>query len=547
MMLKIHHRDDLISLCQENCIDLIPFDDGHVPLNFTKTTAAPVTETSTSIGESSLIARRRPVAVAAAAAAVSNANQTSECNCTHGSNSSSTTATTNTTTTTTTPMSSNTNTSSMLHVVEDALPQELADEIYLTTIVSSPESMPSRGTAMDSGGTSTSPQRFFNGAPWGEYVTMKEARERAEDLLQQLRQATTAPNFPLKSTYPCPKLHARTRKEIALDAVAHFFILRIPDALIDTTSLAHGVAVWVLAADVQSEVEYHIDYAELVRYEYNITYPPLYGATVHCSRLWSSSNTTTTNNNRETDRADNPNNTIVGGEFVAFMEGFPHYERHGYKGKKLPVEVEYSSSSTSTNDIRVVPYKFNQGILLHGEIPHSSTPIQSIEPRTIPRVIMGFNVFDTVVGPLVAIAPEHSSAFNRRIKMYQMIASSTNNCSNRFDLNFILNNKPLAKLLVQAKREKMKRQFQQDQQLLHDCIQQLYEEHKKVVKRTTSSEDTPDLDSLADFDDLVTKHIFDYISHRMENKKFETADILYAINKFRTERESFIFIKRNLV
>jgi hypothetical protein len=214
------------------------------------------------------------------------------------------------------------------------------------------------------------------------------------------------------------------------------------------------------------------------------------------------------------------------------MEGLPHYERHGYKAKKLPVEVDYSSSSS--NDIRVVPYKFNQGILLHGEIPHLSTPIQSIEPSIIPRVIMGFNVFDTVVGPLVAIAPEHSSAFNLRIKMYQMIASSTNNCSNRFDLNFILNNKPLAKLLVQAKREKMKRQFQKDQQLLHDCIQQLYEEHKTVVKRTTSSEDAHYLDSLSE-------HIFDSLSHRMGNKKFESADILYAINKFRSERESLMF------
>jgi hypothetical protein len=497
-MVKIHHRDDLISLCQENCVDLIPFDDGHLPLNFTQTTAAPVTET-TSVGESSLIARRRP-------AAVSNANQTS----------------------TTTTMSSST---SLLHVVEDALPQELADEIYLTTIVSSPESTASRRRqpANGSGGT-TSRQRFFNGAPWGEYVTMKEARARAEDLL--LRRATTTPNYPLKTTCHCPKLHTRTRKEIAVDAVAQFFILRIPDVVMDTTSLAHGVAVWVLAADVQSEVEYHIDYAELVRYEYNITYPPLYGATVHCSRLWSSSNSTTSNNNTDPERADHPSSTIVGGEFVAFMEGLPHYERHGYKAKKLPVEVDYSSSSS--NDIRVVPYKFNQGILLHGEIPHLSTPIQSIEPRIIPRVIMGFNVFDTVVGPLVAIAPEHSSAFNLRIKMYQMIASSTNNCSNRFDLNFILNNKPLAKLLVQAKREKMKRQFQKDQQLLHDCIQQLYEEHKTVVKRTTSSEDAHYLDSLSE-------HIFDSLSHRMGNKKFESADILYAINKFRSERESLMF------
>lgn len=463
------NRNDLIRLCQDNSIDLIPFDDGHVPLNFTQPTGT-ATANNNCVG---CIAR-----------------------------SSQTTTMSNT----------------MLHVIEDALPQELADEIFLTTTTSSPE-MTRRHSESDSADN----RPRFHGVPWGEYVTMKEALDRAEQLRRQ-----PAPQLhqPPQSTYHhCLKAHTtRTRKEIAVDAVAQFFILRIPDQ-VDWKLLAHGVAVWVLAADIQSEVEYHIDYAELVRYEYNIIYPPLYGATVHCSRLWSTNHISST----EQDRTDTPNNTIVGGEFVAFMEGFPHYERHGYKGRKLP--VDYSSSYS--NDIRVVPYKFNQGILLHGEIPHLSTPIQSIEPRTIPRVIMGFNVFDTVVGPFVAIAPEHSSAFNRRIKIYQMIASSTNNGSNRLDLNFILNNKPLAKLLVQAKREKLKRQFQQDQQLLQDCILQLYQDHKE---RATRSEVTP-LDSLSDFDDLViTQQIFDSLANRMENKKLEAADILYAINKFRSEK-----------
>jgi hypothetical protein len=33
-------------------------------------------------------------------------------------------------------------------------------------------------------------------------------------------------------------------------------------------------------------VEYYVDYAEVVRYETNLIYPPLYyGGTLHCSRL----------------------------------------------------------------------------------------------------------------------------------------------------------------------------------------------------------------------------------------------------------------------
>eukprot|EP00956_Cyclotella_meneghiniana_P020974 scaffold37642_cov96-Cyclotella_meneghiniana.AAC.6 len=49
---------------------------------------------------------------------------------------------------------------------------------------------------------------------------------------------------------------------------------------------AHGVAVWALSSKAGHSVQYHIDYAELLRYEYNVTVPPLWAGTVQCSEIW---------------------------------------------------------------------------------------------------------------------------------------------------------------------------------------------------------------------------------------------------------------------
>jgi hypothetical protein len=81
---------------------------------------------------------------------------------------------------------------------------------------------------------------------------------------------------------------ATKQHELAVDVVIHL--------LLDTArhvteedllhNRIHGVGVWVfLAAKEQPQVEYHVDYVELVRYETNLIYPPLYGGTLHCSRL----------------------------------------------------------------------------------------------------------------------------------------------------------------------------------------------------------------------------------------------------------------------
>ena len=39
--------------------------------------------------------------------------------------------------------------------------------------------------------------------------------------------------------------------------------------------------MWLIASSLSDEVAYHIDYAEILRYQTNIIHPPLYGATLH--------------------------------------------------------------------------------------------------------------------------------------------------------------------------------------------------------------------------------------------------------------------------
>ena len=72
-------------------------------------------------------------------------------------------------------------------------------------------------------------------------------------------------------------------------------------------------AVWCLSSGVTNEVEYHIDYAELYRYETHIIQPPLFAGTCHLSPFTS-------------------NNDMIGGDFMANIRGLDHYLKFGYKG-----------------------------------------------------------------------------------------------------------------------------------------------------------------------------------------------------------------------
>jgi hypothetical protein len=67
-----------------------------------------------------------------------------------------------------------------------------------------------------------------------------------------------------------------------------------------------------LASGLTNEVEYHIDYAELYRYETNIIQPPLFAGTFHVSPFHNSED-------------------IVGGDFMVNIKGLEHYKKFGYK------------------------------------------------------------------------------------------------------------------------------------------------------------------------------------------------------------------------
>jgi hypothetical protein len=130
----------------------------------------------------------------------------------------------------------------------------------------------------------------------------------------------------------------------------------------DDFNLAHGVAVWALSAPIGSQVPYHLDYAEQVRYESNIIVPPVLAGTLQCSPIHSSSNDT----------------TMIGGDFVVYAknDGLQHYQTFGYKGMKktlLPefnsipinndtVDVDDSDSSQQQHWMRI-PYRYNRMII----------------------------------------------------------------------------------------------------------------------------------------------------------------------------------------
>lgn len=203
-----------------------------------------------------------------------------------------------------------------------------------------------------------------------------------------------------------------TRHALAREAVAQFFLQTIPvrpgslsvtlapdppprhESLYQLNNFlekAHGVAVWALSSHPGQSVQYHIDYAELLRYEYNVTVPPLFAGTIQCSELWNDGAGVDTPNVRNfIDECDgiheccghcrrarpmldttntlglgchqhrplrcsfdgihecgsicakpqlvtnphstNQNNIMRGGEFCVNLRGLEHYTEHGYKG-----------------------------------------------------------------------------------------------------------------------------------------------------------------------------------------------------------------------
>ena len=252
------------------------------------------------------------------------------------------------------------------------------------------------------------------GKPWGVYVTLQEALDSDDDDCTPARLAAM------------PTDDAR-QKAMAKCAVKHLYLRRAGAIIAADWDKIHGVAVWSLSAGVGSQVEYHIDYAELYRYETNVIYPPLYAGTLQLTPV--------------------EDGQIVGGEFAANMRGLDHYREFGYKGRvKMaatgtttapPLEAKdtgYGQGSggggsqtadlldTSSSAWMKVPYRCNRGIVHDGDLPHLSTKIEAL-PAHLRRVILGFNLFTHDVGPAAQRAPEHSEKFNATVKLYQTMAA----------------------------------------------------------------------------------------------------------------------------
>ena len=354
--------------------------------------------------------------------------------------------------------------------------------------------------------------------PWGTYVSMERIRQYRKQQQQQQQQR------PVKESFDAPISLNKDDKEarrdfLAVQAVDSFLRASLspqhtgdsysksgPHALqtfqtINTTSSTwskdtpeinhksltfwtesdldhlHGVAVWALGASVGSQVPYHLDYAEQVRYDTNRIVPPVLAGTLQC-----------------TTRA-----TIVGGTYCAHFQGLDHYQQHGYKGMKTARNQRNDTSllldtlETDAGWIQV-PYRGNRMIVQSGHLPHLSTPIEAIHTNPpcngTKRVIVGFNAFLFDFGPIVQRAPEHSQVFRRKVALQRWLLSQTNKSTNTtmiqdnvseltsdgkagviearnpksvgsagFSLESIRANPSLAKLLVMAKRQKLKHDF----------------------------------------------------------------------------------------
>mmetsp|Transcript_7819 Transcript_7819/g.17974 ORF Transcript_7819/g.17974 Transcript_7819/m.17974 type:complete len:528 (+) Transcript_7819:62-1645(+) len=336
--------------------------------------------------------------------------------------------------------------------------------------------------------------------PWGTYVTTDEVVRWME--WKQHSEGVASPGDVLPYAdyvklwrqsagrfFKCSDLDDKgcsldmedTRHLLAVETVAKFFLETIPKrtgcvARADTSkdaerlfsesefrSKAHGVAVWALSSTVGNAVQYHIDYAELLRYEQNVIVPPLWAGTCQVSTL------------RTNAQPERP--SMRGGEFCVNLRGLDHYSDHGYKGSKSgdpmggwrrpTLDSRLDSGVYVSEDSWVtIPYAHCRGIAHCGELPHLSSPIESIDDDCISRVIIGFNVFGHDVGHLVSKAPEHSKTFRRKVKLYRSTLATPTSHASGMKLSQIRNNKGLTKLLVLAKREKIKAELRVSQERL---------------------------------------------------------------------------------
>ncbi|KAG7380367.1 hypothetical protein PHYBOEH_011478 [Phytophthora boehmeriae] len=303
---------------------------------------------------------------------------------------------------------------------------------------------------------------------WGVYVSVDELQlEGAEQTVAD------APELKREETEdPDAYRHALARR-----TVQEFLVMKDGGQRItkDDWQRTHGVAVWVIASDCDDETEYHLDYAEQVRYESNVIFPPIYGATLHVSPLHNCDGeelAATRHQGRET-------SSFEGGGFHANLTGLAHYDKYGYKTRKQSQRLttsELEEVSSSEPGWERVPYAYRRGIICDGEFPHFSGRVRTLPasltppagaaatPLPVKRVIVGFNLFPHEIGACVAKFPEHSGAFNRYVKLSQAAVKQTkllSTSSNKggWSLESVRNNPKQAaflKLLARKVRENQK-------------------------------------------------------------------------------------------
>jgi len=238
---------------------------------------------------------------------------------------------------------------------------------------------------------------------WGEYVSLDEIdalllSSNDDSCVNNVNENSKSSNKPL------------TRRQLAAQAVHSFFCERFADLIQEDwkEKYVHGVSVWVIASDVGNSVQYHIDYAEMFRFQTNTIYPPMYGGTLHLTKT----------------------SEMEGGGFFVHKDGLEHYRKFQYKcsleklgwdGTGINATTQQSDSDSNWVE---VPYKYNQGTLCDGDLPHFSAPVRSI-PKGLKRVIVGFNVCNHEIGPIVQEFPEHSAKFNRFVKLSQTATKTT--------------------------------------------------------------------------------------------------------------------------
>ncbi|CAI5737246.1 unnamed protein product [Peronospora destructor] len=260
---------------------------------------------------------------------------------------------------------------------------------------------------------------------WGTYVSVSELQEKNKtacsiDNVLELDE-TQDPNAYRHA------LARRAIQEFLIGTAGHWITQ-------NDWERTHGVAVWVIASDCNDETEYHLDYAEQVRYESNVIFPPIYGATLHVSPLHSNiDDVAVAGEGRQT-------SLFEGGDFYVNLTGLKHYEKYGYKTHKQPHRLTtdvLEQLSEIEPGWKQVSYKYRRGTVCDGELPHFGGRVRSlpasmssssnIAPELpIKRVVVGFNLFPSEIGACVAKFPEHSGAFNRYVKLSQAAAKQTN-------------------------------------------------------------------------------------------------------------------------